>query len=154
MLQTNDIPLNNLIKIKGMKQNKIMSEFLNNWAPRILSVLRFIFGFLLVFHGMQKLFGLPPSAQSGGELSALMLVAGIIEFGGGVLLLLGLFTRWTAFLVSGLMAVAYFMAHAPGGFLPIINKGELAVIYCFISFYLFFAGGGEWSLDRLIWKKT
>ena len=82
-----------------------------------------------------------------------MLVAGILEFGGGLLFLLGLFTRPVAFILSGLMAVAYFMAHAPGGFLPLVNKGELAVLYCFVFLYFVFSGGGAWSLDKLIWKR-
>lgn len=130
-----------------------MNEFLSSWSPRALSVLRFIQGFLMLFHGSQKLFNYP-FKEGFAAATGLILVAGIIELFGGILLLVGLFTRTTAFLVCGLMAVAYFMAHAPGGFLPIINKGELAVIYCFVCFYLFFAGGGAWSLDRLIWKKS
>ncbi len=130
-----------------------MNEFLTNWQPRILSVLRVIIGFLLVWHGAQKLFGFPPSGQPGG-LNGLMLVAGILEFGGGILILIGFFTRWTAFILSGLMAVAYFMVHAPGGFLPLVNKGELAVIYCFVFLYMFFAGGGIWSLDHLLRKRS
>lgn len=130
-----------------------MNEFLNSWSPRILSVLRFISGFLMLWHGTQKLFNYPP--KDGFTAAAgLMLVAGILEFAGGILLAVGLFTRWTAFVMSGLMAVAYFMAHASDGFLPIVNKGELAVIYCFIYFYLFFAGGGVWSLDNLLQKKN
>ncbi len=130
-----------------------MNEFWTNWQPRILSVLRIIIGFLLIWHGAQKLFGFPPSSQP-GELNGLMLFAGILEFFGGILILIGLFTRWTAFILSGLMAVAYFMAHAPGGFLPLVNKGELAVAYCFVFLYLFFAGGGVWSLDHLLKKKS
>ncbi|MCD9186967.1 MAG: DoxX family protein [Pyrinomonadaceae bacterium] len=130
-----------------------MNEFLNSWSPRILSVLRFISGFLMLWHGTQKLFNYPP--KDGFTAAAgLMLVAGILEFAGGILLAVGLFTRWTAFVMSGLMAVAYFMAHASGGFLPIVNKGELAVLYCFVYFYLFFAGGGVWSLDNLLQKKN
>ncbi len=129
-----------------------MDSFLMNWTPRVLSILRIIAGFLLVWHGSQKLFGFPAS-QGGGGASGLMLVAGILEFFGGILLLLGLFTRATAFILSGFMAVAYFMVHAPGGFLPLINKGELAVIYCFVFLYFAFAGGGAWSLDKLIWKR-
>lgn len=130
-----------------------MNEILSKWSPQILSVLRFIAGFLMFWHGSQKLLGFPASSGGGGG-SALMTVAGVIELVGGALLILGLFTRPAAFLLSGLMAVAYFMAHAPQGFLPLVNKGELAVIYCFIYLYLFFAGGGAWSLDRLIWKKS
>ena len=130
-----------------------MNSFLLSWSPRILSVLRITTGFLLLWHGSQKLLGYPPSEQTGGgSLPPLMLVAGILELGGGILILLGLFTRPTAFILSGLMAVAYFMAHAPSEFLPLVNKGELAVIYCFVFFYFVFAGGGAWSLDKLIWK--
>ena len=127
-------------------------DFWTTWQSRILSVLRFITGFLFLWHGSQKLFGFPPSGP-GGELSAFMIFAGILEFGGGILILIGLFTRWTAFILSGMMAVAYFMAHGLNVFLPIVNKGELAVIYCFVFLYLFFAGGGEWSLDNLLKKK-
>ena len=128
-----------------------MNSFLADWTPRVLSILRIIAGFLFLWHGSQKLFGFPPS-QSGGGATGLMLVAGVLEFFGGLLLLLGLFTRPVAFILSGLMAAAYFMAHAPGGFLPIVNKGEPAVIYCFVFLYFAFAGGGAWSLDNLIWK--
>lgn len=126
-----------------------MNSFLNSWSPRILSVLRIISGFLMLWHGSQKLFNYPPK-EGFTSPSGLILVAGIIEFGGGLLILIGLFTRPVAFLLSGTMAVAYFMAHASGGFLPIVNKGELAVIYCFVYFYFFFAGGGPWSVDSLI----
>ncbi len=129
-----------------------MSDFWTNWQPKILSVLRFMTGFLFFWHGSQKLFAFPPSGRP-GELSTLILIAGIMEFFGGILLLVGLFTRWTAFVLSGLMAVAYFIAHGLDAFLPIVNKGELAVIYCFVFLYLFFAGGGEWSLDNLLKKK-
>ena len=130
-----------------------MSEFWTNWQPRILSVLRFITGFLFLWHGTQKLFGFPPSQQGGGELSPLILVGGILEFFGGILILVGLFTRWTAFVLSGMMAVAYWMAHGTKSVLPLQNGGELAVLYCFVFLYLFFAGGGEWSLDYLLKKK-
>jgi len=129
-----------------------MDSFLTVWTPRILSILRIIAGFLFLWHGSQKLFNFPPSGQTGGG-GALMMVAGILEFFGGLLILVGLLTRPVAFILSGLMAVAYFMAHAPGGFLPIVNKGEPAVIYCFIFLYFAFAGGGAWSLDNLIWKR-
>jgi len=129
-----------------------MNSFLNGWSPRVLSILRIITGFLMLWHGSQKLFAFPPPEKA-GEAGALMTFAGILEFGGGILILIGLFTRSVAFVLSGLMAVAYFMAHAPGGFLPVVNHGELAVLYCFVFFYLFFAGGGPWSLDRLIWKR-
>ncbi len=129
-----------------------MNSLLANWSPRVLSVLRIITGFLFIWHGSQKLFNFPASAQGGGA-SGLMMFAGILEFFGGLLFLLGFFTRLVAFILSGFMAVAYFMAHAPGGFLPLVNKGEMAVLYCFVFLYFAFAGGGAWSLDRLIWKR-
>jgi putative oxidoreductase len=133
-------------------------SFFSRWAPRVLSILRIIAGFLLMQHGLQKLFGvLMPPAPAGApqehgtfQLLSLMGVAGILESGGGLLLLLGLFTRTVAFILSGMMAVAYFTVHAPGGFWPILNRGELAVIYCFVYLYFAVAGGGEWSLDRLL----
>jgi putative oxidoreductase len=129
-----------------------MNSFLDSWSPPMLSVLRFVTGFLFLWHGSQKLFNFPPSDKP-GDGSTLTLVAGILEFGGGILIMLGLFTRWTAFVLSGLMAVAYWMVHGTKDFLPFVNHGELAVIYCFIFLYLFFAGGGSWSLDRLLRKK-
>ena len=121
------------------------------WAPRLLSVLRIVLGFLLIPHGLQKLFGMLGGNQA--ELTSLMGLAGVIELFGGILILIGLFTRPVAFLISGFMAFAYFMAHAPQGFLPLLNNGELAVAYCFLYLYLSAAGGGDWSLDRLIRKK-
>ncbi len=129
-----------------------MNDFWTTWQPRILSVLRIIVGFLFLWHGSQILLDFPTTGKA-GELSTLMSVAGSLEFFGGILILLGLFTRWTAFVLSGLMAVAYFMAHATNAFLPIVNKGELAVLYCFVFLFLFFAGGGEWSLDSLLRKE-
>lgn len=129
-----------------------VNTFLNNWSPRALSVLRIIIGFLFLWHGSQKLFNYPPK-EDFTAAAGLMLLAGILEFGGGILFLIGLFTRPVAFVLCGLMAVAYFMAHAPGGFLPIVNKGEPAVVYCFVFFYFIFAGGGAWSLDRLISRR-
>ncbi|MCP3178348.1 DoxX family protein [Desulfuromonas sp. KJ2020] len=125
---------------------------LDHWSPRLLSVLRIITGFLFIPHGTQKLFGMPGGKEA-AELFSLMGFAGILEFFGGILILLGLFTRSTAFILSGQMAFAYFMVHAPEGFLPIINKGELAVLYCFIFLYLFVVGGGPWSLDELRRKR-
>jgi putative oxidoreductase len=129
-----------------------MTDFWTSWQPRILSLLRFVAGFLFMWHGMQKLFNFPPSQGGGGELSGLMLVAGILELAGGALVMIGLFTRWTAFVLSGLMAVAYFMAHGMNALLPLVNRGELAVLYCFVFFYLFFAGGGSIGLDSLLKK--
>ncbi len=127
-----------------------LEKFYSHWSPRLLSVMRVITGFLFMQHGAQKLFGVlvvPP--KTAVELFSLLGLAGVLEFFGGLLILLGLFTRPAAFLLSGLMAVAYFMAHAPKGFWPVLNKGELAVLYCFVFLYLAAAGGGAWSLDRL-----
>lgn len=128
-----------------------MNEFYSSWSPRVLSILRSVAGFLMIWHGSQKLFGFPIVLPAGAD-GPVVLVAGIIEFFGGLLILVGLLTRPAAFLMSGLMAVAYFMAHAPGGFFPIVNGGELAAIYSFLYLYFTFAGGGAWSLDSLIWK--
>ncbi|HZH89171.1 MAG TPA: DoxX family protein [Pyrinomonadaceae bacterium] len=128
-----------------------MNSFFVNWTPRLLSVLRVMAAFLFMAHGAQKLFGFlsPPGAPTPPLMSQIG-IAGVLEFFGGLLLLLGLFTRPVAFILSGVMAVAYFQAHAPGGFWPLQNKGELAVLYCFLFLFLAVAGGGEWSLDRLL----
>jgi putative oxidoreductase len=125
---------------------------LDSWTPRLLSVLRIIVGFLLMPHGAQKLFGFLATSPMMGPypVGSLMGVAGVLEFFGGLLFLIGLFTRPVAFILCGLTAVAYFMAHAPGGFWPLQNKGELAVIYCFVFLFFAVAGGGVWAVDRLI----
>ena len=125
-----------------------MTETLAAWAPRALSVLRIIMGLMIIEHGMGKLLGWPPVAASAGiTLFSLLGLAGIIELVGGALLILGLFTQAAAFIVSGEMAVAYFMVHAPRSFFPLINGGSLAIIYCFVCLYLSTAGGGPWSVD-------
>lgn len=154
-----------------------LNSFYASWTPRILSVLRIITAFLFMAHGGQKLFGYPAAPpptpeqrarqeceqkcappqqqqpQQQGGLPPLILVAGILEFFGGLLFLLGLLTRPVAFILSGLMAVAYFMSHAPGGFWPVLNRGETAVLYCFIFLFFSVAGGGEWSLDWLFRRR-
>jgi len=124
------------------------NNFFRDWTPRVLSLLRLMGGLLILQHGLQKVFGMfgGPAAP----VATLMGAAGVIELAGGILLAVGLFTRPVAFILSGQMAVAYFMEHAPHGFIPLENKGELAVAYCFIYFYLFFAGGGSISFDRLL----
>jgi len=123
------------------------------WTPRILSVMRIIVAFLLIAHGAQKLFGfLAPPGMPGPALLSQIGIGGLLEFFGGGLLLIGLFTRPVAFILSGMMAVAYFQMHAPGGFWPLQNKGELAVLYCFVFLFFSVAGGGEWSVDRL-WRR-
>jgi putative oxidoreductase len=125
---------------------------LASWAPRVLSILRIIAALLFMEHGLQKAFAFPgpPPGPPGGELPPLLMVAAILEIGGGALLLLGFLTRPVAFVLSGMMAVAYFMAHAPRNFFPVLNGGEAAILFCFIFLYLLFAGGGAWSLDALI----
>src|SRR5205085_4837044 len=116
-------------------------------------ILRIVAAFLFIEHGLQKLFGFPVPMQGGAPpLASLFGAGGILEFVGGLLLLLGLFTRPVAFLLAGEMAVAYFMVHARGGFWPLLNRGELAVLYCFVFLYLAAAGGGPWSGDRL-WRR-
>jgi putative oxidoreductase len=120
------------------------------WTPRILGVLRIITGFLFLQHGTAKLLGTPHIAMFDNlQLVSLIGLAGILELVGGLLILIGLFTRPVAFILSGEMAVAYFMAHAPHGLLPILNQGELAVMYCFVFLYFSVAGSGEFSLDAL-----
>lgn len=117
------------------------------WAPRLLSVLRIMAALLFMAHGTMKLLGFPASGNPGAALFSLMGLAGVLELGGGLLLVLGLFTRPVAFILAGEMAVAYFMAHAPQSFFPIINKGESAVLFCFVFLYLAAAGAGPWSVD-------
>jgi len=117
-------------------------------APRILGVFRFLAGVLFACHGAQKLFnvfgGMPP-----GVPKALIYTAGPIEFVGGILIAIGLFTRSAAFLCSGLMAVAYFTGHAPNGFWPTMNGGELALLFCWLFLYIAAQGPGAWAIDNL-----
>jgi putative oxidoreductase len=122
-----------------------MKSAMTLWA---LSVLRIVTAFLFVQHGTQKWLAFPVPRSSPTELWSLSGAAGLLELVGGFLLLLGVFTRPVAFVLSGLMAFAYFIAHAPQSFWPIVNRGELAVLYCFVFLYFALAGGGPWSLDR------
>ena len=120
------------------------------WAPYLRSVLRIVVAFLFIAHGTQKLFGVPSAEpRAPVELMSLMGLAGVIETFGGLLLLLGLFTRPVAFVLAGEMAAAYFMSHAPRGFGPLLNRGEPATLFCFVWLYLAAAGPGPWSLDAL-----
>lgn len=126
--------------------------FFETWRPRALAVLRIVTAYLLIPHGTAKLFGAPHQAMFDGlQLMSLIGLAGILEIGGGVLLLVGLFTRLVAFVLCGFMAVAYFMAHASQGhvLLPMLNQGELAVLYCFVFLYFAVAGAGAWSVDAV-----
>jgi putative oxidoreductase len=121
------------------------------WGPQLKSVLRIVAAFMFMQYGTMKLFGWPMAMPDGKTATLLTEVgaAGMLEVFGGGLLLLGLFTRPVAFLLSGEMAVAYFQFHAPQSFWPIINQGQPAVLYCFIWLYLSAAGGGPWSVDAL-----
>jgi putative oxidoreductase len=129
-----------------------LTPFQATWAPRALGALRIVSGYLLIFHGTAKLFHVPHIAMFDGlQLFSLMGLAGAIEVVGGALLILGLFTRPTAFIVSGFLAAAYFMGHATKGspLLPILNGGELAALWSFVSLYFFVAGPGAWALDNV-----
>jgi putative oxidoreductase len=120
---------------------------LTAWSPYALAALRIMSALLLMGHGTMKLFAFPAPMEI--EFFSLMGLAGILEVFGGALLVVGLFTRPVAFVLSGFMAVAYFMAHAPQGFYPALNQGDAAVLFSFIFFYLVFAGAGAFSLDAL-----
>jgi putative oxidoreductase len=118
------------------------------WAPRLLSVLRIMSGLMILQHGTGKLLHFPAGAVPPTlSLSSMPGIAGFFEFAGGILLVLGLFTRPAAFILAGMTAVAYFMVHAPQGFFPILNRGELAALYCFVFLYIAAAGPGPWSID-------
>jgi putative oxidoreductase len=126
-----------------------MNDTFSRYSPYVYALLRIVVGVLFAMHGSQKLLGFPGDKPP-VELASLMGVAGIIELVGGLLMAVGLLTRLAAFLCSGTMAVAYFMAHAPQHALPIINQGELAVVYCFVFLYIWAHGPGIWSIDSLI----
>jgi putative oxidoreductase len=128
-----------------------MERILGRFAEPFYALLRIVAGFLFACHGAQKLFGALGGQQV--ELASFMGIAGIVEFGGGVLVLVGLFGSWAAFLASGQMAVAYFKAHAPQGFWPIGNHGELAALFAFVFLYIAARGSGTWSLDKLRGKR-
>jgi putative oxidoreductase len=130
-----------------------LSGFYSTWSPRLLSILRIVAAFLFIQHGTQKILGYPlgPDAQwTAPEMFTMRWTAGVLELFGGILLLVGLFTRPVAFILSGQMAVAYFYAHANQTFWPILNRGELAALYSFLFLYLAVVGGGIWSLDWLV----
>jgi putative oxidoreductase len=132
-----------------------MERILGPYSPYLYAVLRIVVGFLFACHGAQKLFGvlggLGPSGESAPILS-LMGFAGLIEFFGGVLIMVGWLTGYVAFIASGQMAAAYFMGHYPDGFWPILNNGELPVLFCFIFLYMASKGAGVWSIDRIVSK--
>ncbi len=123
------------------------------WAPRMLSVLRIVAALLFMLHGTAKLFQMPHQAMFDNlQLMSQLGLQGVLEAGGGLLLLIGLFSRPVAFVLSGDMAVAYFIAHWPKSWLPTLNGGDLAVLFCFVFLYLFAAGPGPWSIDA--WRRS
>ena len=132
-----------------------MESFLGRYSTYIYALLRIVSGFLLLWHGSQKLLGFPPQQLPPGTpppegISPLMAVAGTIELLGGILIMIGLFTGFAAFIASGMLAVAYFMVHfSTQAFLPLVNKGELAVVYCFLFLYIASRGSGVWSVESL-----
>jgi len=128
-----------------------MTRFLDANAPRMLSVLRFVSSLAFFAHGTQKILWFPVSEMH-PPVGSIFWIAGVLELVGGALLMLGLFTRPVAFVVSGLMACAYFIAHAPQSFYSALNGGDAAILYCFAFLYFVFAGGGAWSLDALLFR--
>lgn len=123
-----------------------VSNTLTPWAPRVLSIVRIVAGLIFLAHGTQKVLGFPASDMNPPVFS-IFWIAGVIELVAGTLITIGLFTRPAAFIASGTMAFAYFMAHAPQNFFPALNGGDAAILYCFFFLYLVFAGPGSWSVD-------
>ena len=124
-------------------------SFADEWAPTMLSVLRVVTALVFLLHGTQKLLGFPArSTGAGPAMFSQLWFGGILEMVGGTLLLIGLFTRPVAFVLSGMMAVAYWQFHFPRNLFPTLNGGDAAILYCFVFLYLAVAGGGPWSVDR------
>jgi putative oxidoreductase len=125
-------------------------SFLKVWQPQLLSIFRIMFALLFIEHATAKLFHFPHVAMFDNlQINSVLGIGGIIELVGGLFLLVGLFTPIAAFILSGEMAVAYFMFHAPQGFYPLLNMGEAAILYCFAFLYIAAAGGGSWSVDAM-----
>jgi putative oxidoreductase len=129
-----------------------IEDTLEAWAPRVLSLLRIGVALFFLQHGLAKFIGFPMPLST--PLTPLLYVAGVIEVIGSLLLVLGLFTRPAAFVMSGEMAAAYFMLRPAKSFYPLVNGGELEALFCFVFFYLVFAGAGAWSLDETVLKRT
>ncbi len=125
-----------------------MFDRLSAYRPQALAALRIVAALLFIEHGTQKFIDFPPAEQPFGDLMNILGVAGVLEVVGGVLILIGLFTRPVAFVLCGFMAVAYFMAHAPQSFFPINNRGDAAILFCFVFLYLTAAGPGAFALDN------
>ena len=127
---------------------------LSSWSPQMLSVLRIVTGLLFVEHGTQKLLGYPDGPMAGSPVDlSLMGMSGVLELVGGALILIGLFTRPVALILSGMMAVAYWMVHAPQNPFPVNNQGDAAILYCFVFLYLVFPGAGPISVDAMMKKR-
>ena len=136
---------------------KLMENLTAVWAPRAQAILRIVTAYLFLLHGSAKLLHLPHIAHFDNvQLMSLAGIAGVLEIVGGIMLILGVFTQPVAFILSGEMAVAYFMAHASADtvLLPLINHGESAVLFCFVFLYLAAAGSGDWSIDSMMAKKS
>ena len=125
-----------------------MFDRLSAYQPQALAVLRILSALLFIEHGTQKFFNFPPAEQPFGEVMNLIGLAGLLEVIGGLLILVGFFTRPVAFVLCGFMAVAYFMAHAPQSFFPVNNRGDAAILFCFVFLYLTISGPGAYALDR------
>ncbi len=123
-----------------------MAAFMRSYESQTYALLRIVTGFLFLWHGLQKVFGIPAGMPAGAP-AFIIWIAGPIELVGGVLVMLGLFTRWAAFLASGLMAFAYWLGHGWRAPLPIVNQGDLAVLYCFVFLFIAARGAGIWSVD-------
>jgi putative oxidoreductase len=140
----------------GSTGERSMESTLNKYQPQVLSLLRIIVGLVFLQHGLVKWFGIPVANPAFANITLMSMVgiAGVIEIVAGSLITVGLFTRAAAFIASGEMAVAYFVSHFPRGLTPMVNQGNLAVLYCWVFLYLVFAGAGIWSLDYILRKKT
>ena len=141
-----DVAMTHSLTLRSISQLGLEATAMS-WAPRALSVLRIVAGLLCIEHGMQKLFDFPASGHGAVPLFSFSGLTGSLEFVGGFFMIIGLFTRQTAFILSGMMAVAYWTAHAPKSFFPAVNGGDAAILFSFLFLYFVFAGGGPWSLD-------
>jgi putative oxidoreductase len=135
-----------LENIGGLSVMTSLYANLEKARPYVLSIIRIIVALMFMEHGLQKFFAFPSAGPA--EMTPLLYIQGVIEIAGGILLLLGLFSRPVAFILAGDMAAAYFLAHAPRSFFPAVNFGDAAILYCFIFLYMVFAGPGRWSVDH------
>ena len=128
--------------------------WLSRWQPQLLALLRIFAGLLFLEHATQKFFAFPAPFPMPGPLPPMLMAAGVIELVAGVLITIGLFTRLAAFIASGEMAIGYFLMHFPQGFWPAVNKGEAAILFCFVFLYLAAAGPGAWSVDAALTRNA